>query len=295
MKRIDAKRSAQAGQAMAEFLVSMIAVMSVLFLGIVMLGKFNDVRNRTLMGSRYVAWERTVWTDNDPSKNYASDPATTEGWSTKYGSSALAASKADTEIEREVIQRFMAGDSTTPTSADRTQTQLPAVRPAMWDDYSGQPLLASTGDVLVSTGVSNDPSTSQTSSANVPFGSIQTAAGNAYGAKLSVPTRTTQFGTLSVSIAQNNETLKRLWPKNGSLPAFSGLTFTDTNVLMTNTWVPEGTDNAKAVFNPAVPAANAALVPSSTYMGLQKYAPEISTLQFGRIQQDVVPGNRLSP
>src|ERR1700761_8928763 len=61
MKRINAKRSAQAGQAMAEFLVSMIAVMSVLFLGIVMLGKFNDVRNRTLMGSRYVAWERTVW------------------------------------------------------------------------------------------------------------------------------------------------------------------------------------------------------------------------------------------
>jgi len=55
MKRLDSKKAAQSGQAMTEFLVSMIAVMSVLFLAIVMLGKFNDVRNRTLMGSRYVA------------------------------------------------------------------------------------------------------------------------------------------------------------------------------------------------------------------------------------------------
>ena len=53
---------------MAEFLISMTMVMSVLLLAIVMLGKFNDVRNRTLMGSRYVAWERTVWTDGDARK-----------------------------------------------------------------------------------------------------------------------------------------------------------------------------------------------------------------------------------
>lgn len=294
MKRFHSTKATQSGQAMAEFLVSMIAVMSVLFLAIVMLGKFNDVRNHTLMGSRYVAWERTVWTDNDPSKNYVSDPSSTEGWSATYGSSALAASKTDTELQHEVVQRFAVGDNATVSASDRRQNQLPVTRPAMWDDYGGQPLLASANDVLVSTGIGNDPSSSQTVSANASLGSIQTAAGYYYGSRLTVPTRTLQFGTMSVSIAENSEVLKRLWPKSGPLPAFGGLTFTDTNVLMANTWVPDGTANAKALFSQAVPAANAPLVPSG-YLGLQKYAPEISTLQFGRIQQDVVPGNRVSP
>ncbi|MGF6244471.1 hypothetical protein P3T42_006238 [Paraburkholderia sp. GAS38] len=295
MKRLDSKKAAQSGQAMTEFLVSMIAVMSVLFLAIVMLGKFNDVRNRTLMGSRYVAWERTVWTDSDPSKNYVSDSSTTEGWSAKYGSSALPVSKTDTEIQHEAVQRFAVGDNVAVSGSDRTQTQLPGTRPAMWDDYGGQPLLASANDVLVSTGVGNDPSSSQTTSANASLGSMQTAAGYSFGSRLTVPTRTLQFGTMSMAIAENSDVLKRLWPKSGLLPSFSGLVFTDTNVLMANAWVPDGTTNAKALFSQAVPAANAPLVPSSGYMGLQKYAPEISTLQFGRVQQDVVPGNRVSP
>jgi hypothetical protein len=88
--------------------------------------------------------------------------------------------------------------------------------------------------------------------------------------------------------------LKRLWPKDDPLPEFSGLTFSDTNVLMTNSWVPDGSASNRALFTQAVPAANVTLVPSSGYMGLQKYAPEISTLQFGRVEQDVVPPNRLS-
>jgi hypothetical protein len=123
---------------------------------------------------------------------------------------------------------------------------------------------------------------------------VPTATGNQYLARLNLPTRTLRSGTLSISVAQNNDVLKRLWPKDDQLPAFSGLTFSDTNVLMTNTWVPDGADSNKALFSQAVPAANATLVPSTGYKSLQKYAPEISTLQFGRIQQDVVPPTRLN-
>jgi hypothetical protein len=295
MKRIVARRPAQSGQAMVEFLVSMTAVMAVLFLGIVMLAKFNDVRNRTLMGSRYVAWERTVWTDSDPTKNLARDSTTTEGWSASFGSAALAASKVDSEIQHEVMQRFMGGDGGVPSGRDRRQSQLPGSQPAMWNDYSGQPLLAAAGDVLVTTSVDNDPSNSLATSAGSSFGNVLTAAGARYSAQLNLPTRTLQSGNLSISIAKNNDTLKRLWPKNGLVPVFSGLTFTDTNVLMTNTWVPDGSTSAKALFSQAVPAAQAALIQPSVYQGLQKYAPEITTLQPGRVQQDVVPANRLSP
>ncbi|MFM0061219.1 hypothetical protein PQR64_37020 [Paraburkholderia phytofirmans] len=293
MKRIDKANARQAGQAMVEFLISMTMVMSVLLLAIVMLGKFNDIRNRTLMGSRYLAWERTVWTDGDAAKNLLSDPTTTEGWSRTYGSAALGATKLDTELKGEVMQRILAGDRSPVTSADRTQDQLAASRPAMWNDYGGNPLLASAADVAVGTGVADDPATSQTNSALAQW-AVPTAAGGRYLAHLNLPTRTLRSATLSISIAQNNDVLKRLWPKDHELPAFSGLTFSDTNVLMTNTWVPDGSDSNKALFSQAVPADNVALVPSAGYQSLQKYAPEISTLQFGRIRQDIVPPNRLN-
>ncbi|WP_260854175.1 hypothetical protein [Paraburkholderia sp. BCC1886] len=267
--------------------------MSVLLLAIAMLGKFNDVRNRTLMSSRYVAWERTVWTDSDAKKNLVGDSATTEGWSGTYGSPALASSKLDTELKAEVMQRLFVGNNAPVAGADRQQNRLASSKPAMWQDYGGKAFLGSANAVTVGTNVSADPATSRTGSALAHW-QVPTAGGVPYDAQLALPTRTLQSGTVSLSVAQDSDVLKRLWPKNGLLPAFTGLTFSDTNVLMTNTWAPNGSASNKALFSRAVPAANVALVPSAGYLGLQKYAPEISSLQFGRVQQDVVPSNRLS-
>ncbi|CAB4052185.1 hypothetical protein [Paraburkholderia phenoliruptrix] len=293
MKPTPMRITPQTGQAMVEFLVAMISVMSVLMLAIIMLAKFNDVRNRTLMGSRYAAWERTVWTDNDPLKNLSDDAATTEGWSSQFGSAALGAGKTDADIKGEVLARIMAGDGAPIAGTDRQQSELAATQPAMWRDYGGNALLASASDVQLSTGATDDPASSQAQSALSTW-QVPTATGSSFAARLPLPTRTLQSGAISVAIAQNSSVLKRLWPKNYLLPAFSGLTFSDTNVLMTNTWVPDGSSSNKALFSQAVPAANVTLVPPGTYQAMQKYAPEISTLQFGRIQQDVVPPNRLS-
>jgi hypothetical protein len=251
------------------------------------------VRNRTLMSSRYVAWERTVWTDNDAQKDLAGDPSTTEGWSSTYGGAALSAGKADAELKGEVMQRLMAGDGTPISSTDHKQTRLAASQPAMWNDYGGNPLLASAADVAVGTSVAADPNSAQSGAALAQW-PLPSATGSQYIAHLSVPTSTLQSGSVSVAIAQNSDVLKRLWPKDDTLPAFSGLTFSDTNVLMTNTWMPDGSASNEALFSQAVPAANVALVPSSGYLGLKKYAPEISTLEFGHIDQDVVPPNRLN-
>jgi hypothetical protein len=293
MKRIHMKGTVNSGQAMVEFLISMTMVMSVLLLAIVMLGKFNDIRNRTLMGSRYLAWERTVWTDNDARKDLASDSTTTEGWSTTYGASAIGVSKRDTELKGEVMQRLMAEDNSPILSTDRTQTQLPASQPAMWNDYGGNPLLVSSSDISASTGTAADPASMQNGIALARW-SVPTASGTPFSAHLNLPTSTMRSATLSMFVGGNSDVLKRLWPKDDPLPEFSGLTFSDTNVLMTNSWVPDGSASNRALFTQAVPAANVTLVPSSGYMGLQKYAPEISTLQFGRVEQDVVPPNRLS-
>lgn len=293
MKPISAKAAAQTGQAMVEFIVAMTMVMSVLLLAIVMLGKFNDVRNRTLMSSRYVAWERTVWTDGNVEKDLASDSSTTEGWSRLYGNSALAVSKTDTELKSEVMQRVIVNDSAPVSAADRKQTQLAAALPAMWKDYGGKPLLALDTDLTVGTRVSADPTTANGKDALSQW-SMPTVDGGQFNARLSVPTRTLQSGSVSISVAQNSDVLKRLWPKNDPLPAFSGLTFSDTNVLMSNTWVPDGSSSNKALFSQAVAAANVTIVPSDLYLGMQKYAPEISTLEFGRVRQDIVPPSRLN-
>lgn len=292
MKPANLKAGRQAGQAIVEFLVAMILVLSVLLLGIVMLGKFNDVRNRTLMSARYVAWERTVWTDGDLEKNLASNPDTTEGWSSAYGESALSASKTDAELKGEVMQRVIVSDRAPLADQDRRETTLAAVLPAMWNDYGGNPLLASEAAVTVASRATDDPVAANGKDALTQW-SMPTADGGQFDAHLDLPTRTLQAGSVSISVAQNNKVLKRLWPKDDRLPAFNGLTFSDTNVLMTNTWVPDGSDSNKKVFEQAVAAANATIVPSNLYMGLQKYAPEISTLEFGRIEQDVVPPNRL--
>lgn len=293
MKRIHRRKTSQSGQAMVEFLVSMTFVVGVLFLGIAMLGKFNDVRNRTLMGSRYAAWERTVWSDTDPMKNAVGDPNSSEGWSASYGSPALSASKTDLEIENEIQQRFIAADNSALTGRDRKLATLPAARPAMWNDYAGQPFLTSATGVSANTAETDDPSSSNTNAAVAPFRTPGSPT-LPYAAQLSLPTTTLQSGTLSVSVAQNSTVLKSLWPRDGALPAFSGLTFKDTNVLLANTWAPDGTDSNKAVFKAAVPAANMSLIQPNVYLGMKKYAPEITTIEFGRIQQDVVPENRLS-
>ena len=292
MKRTNMRTAAQSGQAMVEFLISMTLVMSVLLLAIVMLGKFNDIRNRTLMASRYLAWERTVWSDGDAMKNLASDPSTTEGWSSTYGGAALSASKLDSELKGELMQRLMANDGSPLSSTDLKQSGLPASRPAMWNDYGGNPLLASSADIAVSTGVASDPATSLNRTALSQW-SVATASGGQYPAHLSLPASTLRSGTLSVSVGGNSDVLERLWPKDEPLPAFSGLTFSDTNAMLTNSWTPDGSASNKALFSQAVPAAKVALVPSSGYQSLQKYAPEISSLQFGLVQQDVVPASRL--
>jgi hypothetical protein len=292
MRPANAKAARQTGQAIVEFIVAMIMVMSVLLLGIVMLGKFNDVRNRTLMSSRYVAWERTVWTDGELTKDLVSDPDTAEGWSSSYGQSALSVSKTDAELKGEVMQRVIVSDRALLSDKDRGEPTLAAVLPAMWKDYGGNPLLASDAAVTVATRASDDPVVAIGQDALAQW-SMPTVDGGQFNAHLDLPTRTLQACAVSISVAQNNSVLKRLWPKDDRLPAFSGLTFSDTNVLMTNTWVPDGADSNKEVFKQAVAAANVTIVPSDLYMGLQKYAPEISTLEFGRTRQEIVPPSRL--
>jgi hypothetical protein len=276
------------GQAMVEFLVVTIFAIGVLFVALAMLGKFSDIRNKTLLGARYAAWERSVWLDaatRAPSDSMRGE----RDWFSAYGSGALQLTKSDTEIQREFIQRTIATNGAPLLGTDRDADRLPAVGQAMWRDHSGEPLLGAVQDVVASTLAEPIPAAALASYTEAPYGSVRTASGATYTATLDLPTRNLQSGTVSVAAGKQSDALKRLWPE------FDGLTFIDTNALLTNSWLPEGSENGRAVFTHAVPAANAELVSSAQYRQLRRYAPEIDTLEFGRVRHEVVPNDRIAP
>ncbi|HWT38413.1 MAG TPA: hypothetical protein VN289_19150 [Paraburkholderia sp.] len=274
-KHLERRARAHSGQALVEFLVATMLATSVLLLGIVMLGKFNDIRNRTLMGSRYAAWERTVWIDAE-----ANDP-TMRDWYARYGSGALQVQKSDRQIQSELLARVVAGAN---AGADGKRL----AQPSMWKDLSGAALLDDARDVTVTTQQSDLPSQLDAYTSN-GFGSMPTAAGGApFAASLDLPSHALQSATLRIAAGMHSDALRRLWK------GFDGFAVDDTNALLGNTWLPEGAPHAEALFAQSVPAANAALITPSLYQGLRVYAPEIDTLEFGRIHADVVPADRLA-
>ncbi|MFC0399670.1 hypothetical protein [Paraburkholderia rhizosphaerae] len=279
---------AAAGQAMLELLVATSLATAVLFIALAMLGKFSDVRNKTLLGSRYVAWERSVWLSADV--RASADAAHSErDWFATYGSGALQVTKSDAAIQREFLQRTFAANGAPLGGADRDADRLPAAGQAMWRDHGGQPLLAAAQDVAALSGAASIPSDALASYTADGYGTVRTAEGATFSATLDLPSRTLQSGTLSVSVGKKNEALKRLWRD------FDGVTFADTNALLTNTWMAEGSANSRALLTRAAPAAQVDLVAPALYQGLRRYAPEIDTLEFGRIRHEVLPADRLAP
>ncbi|GJH38093.1 hypothetical protein CBA19CS91_35070 [Paraburkholderia hospita] len=286
MKRfIERRVRAQSGQALVEFLVATMLAASVLLLAIVMLGKFNDIRNHTLMGSRYAAWERTVWIDSE------AGGSTSRDWYARNGSDALQVHKNDQAIQRELLARVVAGNGAvvagTDSNAEDGAGGQGLFQPAMWKDHSGAALLDDARDVSISTGETDLP-TQLDAYTSSGFGSMLTASGAPFAATLDLPSRALQTASLRIATGTHSDALRRLWT------GFDGFAIDDTNALLTNAWLPEGAARAKALFAQAVPAANTPLIAPSLYQGLRVYAPEIDALEFGRIHDDVVPVDRLA-
>jgi hypothetical protein len=282
---IERRVCAQSGQALVEFLVATMLAASVLLLAVVMLGKFNDIRNHTLMGSRYAAWERTVWIDSE------AGGSTNRDWYARNGSDALQLHKNDQEIHRELLARVVAGNGApiagTDRSADPGTGGQGVAQPAMWKDPGGAALLDDARDVSVSTGETGMPTQLDAYTSN-GFGSMPTASGAPFPATLDLPSRALQTASLRIATGMHSDALRRLWPDSG------GFAIDDTNALLTNAWLPEGAARAKALFAQAVPAAHAPLIAPSLYRGLRVYAPEIDTFESGRIRDEVVPADRLA-
>lgn len=62
------ERRRQRGQAMAEFLVCCLFLFP-LFIAVLLIGRYQDIDADAASAGRYVAWERSVWSENEKSRN----------------------------------------------------------------------------------------------------------------------------------------------------------------------------------------------------------------------------------
>ncbi|MFT4065078.1 hypothetical protein [Paraburkholderia sp.] len=256
------RRRAQRGQALVEVLVIAGSALILAFLGMNMIGHLSDARDRTLSASRYAAWERTVYFDD-------------RSWAPAYGS---AITKSDTQIRSEIAQRVL-GHDTKIASQDSSANALAAQPEPMWRDVAGKDMLKQYNDLQVS------HSTSDTGTiADKALGLLGSVSG--IGAGFDLPVKNQQTARVSLHMGYDNPTLSNLWP------SWQGVTFTDHNALLTNTWTPDGSDKARAMIADAVPTAKGAVIE----YGLDVLAPfgiDIAHLDLGRIEPDVVPQDRL--
>lgn len=253
---------AQRGQAMAETVVIVGSALLFAFWAINMIGHLSDVRDRTEAAARYAAWERTVYYDDN-------------GWAPKYGN---AATKSDAAIRSEIAQRVL-GRGTKIDRADGTRNQLPSSEEPMWRDIAGNTILQKYGDLQVSHTVGGTDTV-----ADKALNALGSLSG--IGAGFDLPTKNQQSASVSLRVAGDSPSLVALWPN------WAGVTFSDKHVLLTNTWTPDGSNNAKSVIAGAVPTAKGAVLDYALDV-LAPAAIDITTLDLGRIQPDVVPADRL--
>jgi hypothetical protein len=254
-------KRAQRGQSLVEMLVVASAVLVVGFLALNMLGHLSDARDRMLSASRYAAWERTVYFDDT-------------NWAPAYGN---AITKSDARIRSEIAQRVF-GHKTNITGADGSKNALAASSDPMWRDIKNKDLLQQYDDLQVS-----HTSGSTGTGADTLVSALGSVSG--IGAGFALPVKNQQSASVALRLGYNNPTLSAMWP------TWQGVTFSDHNALLTNAWTPDGSDKAKAMIADAVPTAKGALA-EYALDALALYGPEITDLDPGRIEPDVVPKDR---
>lgn len=117
----------QRGSSMVEFFTSLLVFVP-LFIGIPLLGKYADIKHQTIEASRYVAWERTVY--SEPGVSMRND-----SWRDSGGGVHLEAEKSSAQIMVEAEQRMFGHPSQGLHNGEITPNPF-------WVNRKGESLLA---------------------------------------------------------------------------------------------------------------------------------------------------------
>jgi hypothetical protein len=267
---------------MVELIIVASLVLVPLFLAIPLLGKYLDIRSTAVQTARYAAWERTVW--------YGGDAASSLGW---FGVSRQwqANEKNDDQIRRELGVRQLSETSATDgfSNADRSANDFQNSTKTIWQDRSGQRLLANYSDIQ--NAVANDQAPGTLSLILDPIANFASTLGpftlemdGKYSAKV----------TIKVKDIDMDHFLAKASTKD----------FSETNVLLANGWSANGPDgddktSVKQQVKGLVPfsifTATIAGVPIMDYIqtAVSVFLPEASKLELGKIEPNNVPPDRL--
>lgn len=266
------------GQAMVEFLVAAMFFLVPLFLAIAALGKFIDVQHEAEMASRYAAWERTVWyEDNGGAFDAINQPN----------------HKTMASINNEIGARLLNDRSTNATvirDTDKTASSFVNGIDPMWRDAQGTAYL-DTYAQLVTTLASEAPKTDVAGEVLSTLGAINVKG--VLGFVPPVPTNTLAVANVTLtSVGAKSEVYQRLW---ADAPAWAGLEFSANGAILSNTWSANASGATRAMVAATVPTAGAlGAVVTAAKVGLAVWDPSIpARIEVGKIAVDEVPDDRL--
>lgn len=267
---------------MIEFLVIATFVLVPLFLATQALGKFADVRSAANTAARYAAWERTVWYD-DTTSDFAKHNAPNQ----KSSAAILNEVRVRVLNKRDDAQKYKSTDRTAATFANGTDP--------LWTDTLGVAYITDPANVGVSI-VQETPSKDFLAKVITLINKISVPSITGTLAP-PVPSQTMAVATVRLDkVALESEVYKRLWAKSAGLPDdWTGLDFTATGAILSNTWAANSSDGTKKMVTASVPTANAlgTAVETAARVALLPWDPlQIPRLDIGKITVDIVPPDR---
>ncbi|WP_308843956.1 hypothetical protein [Oxalicibacterium faecigallinarum] len=263
---------------MVELLIVAGFVLIPLFLAIPLLGKYLDVRSTAVQGARYAAWERTVF--------YGGDAASSIGWGS-FTNKWKANEKTDGAIQAEMRARYF---SETGTSSHFSSSDAGAslTQKVLWQDRVGTKL-ADYQDV--SNGIANGKAPGTLNIILEPIADLAATLG-----PFTLEMKGAYTATVNVNVADIDT--------NSFLLKSTKTSFVEKNVLLANGWNAGGPDatnltsvkqQVKGLTPTSIIATEVGGVKIIDYVlgALSLFLPEVSKLEPGKIEPDVVPPDRL--
>ncbi|MES2771212.1 MAG: hypothetical protein V4623_04425 [Pseudomonadota bacterium] len=258
---------------MTEFIIVALLFALPLFLMIPLVAKYIDMKGTAIQGARYVAWERTV---------FFGDAAASVDWP--------GVAKSNEEIHNEVRQRIFTDGRAIAESDKSASANTSSGFKNSWHNRNGSAMLPSYDRVAQTLqqrpapGVANDLLNLSVRASNA-VGNFRIETQGLFQATVSV-----SADTQKINMSLNQDSSKDFAPGT--------LRFSDSNTLLANGWSANGSEHVKqqtqgltpsSVFaNPTVSAIFSAIKNIA-----QIAAPEIRSLDIGKIEPDVVPPDRL--
>lgn len=288
------RRDGQRGQALTEFTVAAGFVLIPTFLLIPLLGKYIDVQHSTIQAARYQAWEYTAW--------HASD-----GRPGGYKETRPYPVKSPAALKKEARRRFFSDPALHLSEEDRETGWQAKHRNVLWRDHRGTPLL------------DHEQKGAKVAEADTPdFTGVVTKLINAFHTVSGFVEKVLELVGLDAGFTvtesrgyyQANSKVKTTgldwFDPNDTLSGVddfkNGLTFKARAAVLSRYWNAGSRHMTKHQTKGLVPTAaldNEAIAKVREVVDTiaNPFLPELTedSLQFGKVDTEIVPPDRLDP